>query len=80
MFWRKVPTLATLELIKTVLEALQSRTLFESESESTLNRLPSHSISSEMQILSEPLMNELCGGYDVRIMTIIHYKTRTDIS
>jgi nucleolar pre-ribosomal-associated protein 1 len=36
-----MPTLPTLELIKTVLEAFQSRTLFESESESTLiKRLP----------------------------------------
>ena len=36
-----MPTLPTLELIKTVLEAFQSRTLIESESESTLKeRLP----------------------------------------
>ena len=36
-----MPTLPTLELIKAVLEAFQSRTLFESESESTLiERLP----------------------------------------
>ena len=36
-----MPTLPTLELIKTVLEAFQSRTLLESESESTLKeRLP----------------------------------------
>ena len=36
-----MPTLPTLVLIKTVLEAFQSRTLFESESESTLKeRLP----------------------------------------
>ena len=36
-----MPTLPTLELVKTVLEAFESRTLFESESESTLKeRLP----------------------------------------
>ena len=36
-----MPTLLTLELIKTVLKAFQSHTLFESESESTLiKRLP----------------------------------------